>query len=77
MVAYIKDYSYLRTISYDVIILICYSKGQGSKLSIFKFPMLWGLMIKILRVFNPSHVISEQFVAGSPIFEINAIIEFI
>ena len=26
-VAYMKNYSYLQTISYDIIILICYSKG--------------------------------------------------
>ena len=37
MVAYMKNYSYLQTISYDVIILIRYSQGPGSKFFVFKF----------------------------------------
>ena len=50
MIAYMKNYSYLWTISYDVIILISYSKGQGSKLSIFKGLVLWGVRIETLAL---------------------------
>ena len=50
-VVYMKNYSYLRTISYDVTILIHYSKGQGSKLSIFKSFVLWGVGFETHKMF--------------------------
>ena len=59
MAAYMKNYSYLWTISYDVIILICSSKCQGSKLSAFKFPILWGVGFETCEVFIRSRMISK------------------
>ena len=46
MVAYMKNYSYLWTISYDVILLISHSKGYGSKLSVFKFLYIVGFGVR-------------------------------
>ena len=54
-----KHYSYLQSISYDIIILISYSKGKGSKLSIFKGLVLWSLGFKMRKIFIISHVIRK------------------
>ena len=59
MVKYMKHYSYPWTISYDVIVLIRYSQGKGSKLYIFKFLVLWGVGFETCKIFIRSHMISE------------------
>ena len=48
-VAYMKNYSCSRPISYDIIILISYSQHQGNNLTAFKFLVLWGLWSKCIK----------------------------
>ena len=45
-VVYMKNYGYLWTISYDVIILVSYSQGEGSKFSVFKFFCTGGFVVQ-------------------------------
>ena len=54
-----KNYSYLRTISYDVIIWMSYSQVYGSKLFVSRSLLLWGLGFETSKVFIISHLISE------------------
>ena len=56
---YIKHYSYLQTISYDVILLIHYSQRQRNKLSILQFLVLWNVGFKMHKIFISSHMISK------------------
>ena len=59
MVTYMKHYSYPQTIGYDVIVLVHYFQGYGSKLSVFKFLVLWGSGFEMCKIFIRSHMISE------------------
>ena len=72
-----KHYSYLQSISYDVIILVRYDQGKGSDCVILKFFILWGLGFEMHKIFRTCHKIYKLGFAGFSIFEVIRIIEFV